>query len=108
MGRDDGLSKDRVIAEATRRALRDDMRRAYVNSVFGAVLVALGAGITFGILGVGMFVWSIFGMMLIPFGVAVIARAAYTIATSRRRLRDLDERTSLPVARVRPPRADPR
>lgn len=108
MGRDDELSKDRVVVEATRRALRDDLRRAYVNSVLGALLAALGASITFGVLGVGMFVWGLFGMMLIPFGVAVIARSVYTVATSRRRLRDLDERTALPVARVRTPRADPR
>jgi multisubunit Na+/H+ antiporter MnhG subunit len=100
MGRDDGLSKDRVVVEATRRALRDDLRRAYANSVLGATMVAFGAGLTFGVLGVRLFTSSTFGMMVTPFGVAVLARAVYTIATSWRRLRDPDGRTSLARKRI--------
>jgi hypothetical protein len=106
MGLGDGVSRDRVIVEATRRALLDDIRRARTNSVLGVLLVLLGCGIAFGswTMPIGypaMFVCGGIGLTLIPSGVAVLARSAYTISASWRRLRELEERTALPVARVR-------
>ena len=38
MGLDDGVSRDRVIVEATRRALLDAIRRARTNSVLGVLI----------------------------------------------------------------------
>jgi len=106
MGQDDGVARDRVIAEAKRRALREDIGRARSNGVLGVLLLLLGGGIAFGSwsLPVGypaMLVCGGVGLTLIPAGLAVLARSAHTISTSRRRLRDLAERTQLPVARVR-------
>src|SRR5688572_13478502 len=106
MALDDGVSRERVIVEATRQALLEDIRRARGRIVAGMLLMLLGSGIATG--GwqlspglVTLLVWGGVGLTLIPFGLAVVARAAYTISVSRRRLRELDERTALPVARVR-------
>ena len=107
MGKDD-VARDRVIVAATRRALVDDLRRARSNGVLGVLLALLGCGVAFGAwtLPIGfpsMVVCGGVGLMLIPCGLAVLARAVYTISTSWRRLRELDARTALPVARVRAP-----
>jgi len=106
MGQDDGVSRDRVIVEATRRALVDDIRRARTNGALGALLILPGGGIALGswTLPLGpsaMLACVILVVALIPSAAVILARSAYTISASRRRLRELEERTALPVARVR-------
>lgn len=113
MGQDDGVARDRVIAEATRHALQGDLRRAWRHFAGGVIILALGgavaaasAGMPF--FGVGLLAISgSLGLLLIPLGLAVLAGAVYTISSSRRRLRELAEQTTLPVARVRPGRPTP-
>ena len=106
MGSDDGVSRDRVIVEATRRAMLDEIRRARTNAVMGALLILLGGAIAVGAWAVPLgyptlLVCGLLGMMLVPAGIAILARSAYSISASWRRLRELEARTALPVARVR-------
>ena len=105
MGHDDGVGRDRVITVATRLALREELQRARRHGVLGVLLAALGAGIAFGAwtLPIGfpaLVVGGGIGLTLIPCGLAALARGAYAAAMAGRRLRELDERTGLPVARV--------
>lgn len=106
MGQDDA-SRYRVIMEATRRALQDDIRRARNQILLGLLMILAGSAIGVVLIIVmllgapSVLVWGSFGITPIPFGIARLARGAYTIASSRRRLRNLDEQTALPVARVR-------
>jgi len=108
MGKDDGVARDCVIVAATRRALVDDLRRARSSALLGVLLALLGCGVAVGawVLPLGftsLVVCGGVGLMLIPCGLAILARAVYMIASSWRRLRALDARTALPVARVRAP-----
>jgi hypothetical protein len=113
MGQDDGVARDRVIAEATRHALQGDLRRAWRRLAGGVLLVVLGCAVAAGSAGLPFFgigllaIGGSLGLLLIPLGIAVLAGAAYTISSGRRRLRELAERTALPVARVRPGRPTP-
>jgi hypothetical protein len=105
MRHDNGVGRDRVITVATRHALREDLRRARSHSVIGVLVAALGAGIALGAwtLPIGfpaMVVCGGIGLTLIPGGLAALARGAYAAVTAWRRIRELDERTGLPVARV--------
>ena len=106
MGQDDGVARDRVITAATRHALLDDLRRARGHGVIGVLVAMLGAGIALGAWTVPMgFAARILcggiGLTMIPCSLAIVARAAYAMAAAWRRLRELDARTGLPVARVR-------
>jgi hypothetical protein len=106
MGQDDA-SRYRVIMDATRRALQDDLRRAQNQMLLGLLMILAGSAIAVVLVAVmllgapSMFVWGSFGITPIPFGIARLVRGACTLASSRRRLRNLDEQTALPVARVR-------
>lgn len=99
-------SRERMITQATRQALMADARRARSNIPYGAGLMIAGMavagifwqaalGLVITILGAGI------GLMMIPFGIAVLAQSTRTITTSRRQLRELDAATSLPPARIR-------
>jgi hypothetical protein len=108
MGLDDGVARDCVIVAATRHALVDDLRRARRSGVLGVLLSLLGCGVAFGAWTLPIGFTSLVlcggvGLTMIPCGLAVLARAGYTISISWRRLRELDARTALPVARVRAP-----
>lgn len=112
MGQDDGVARDRVIAEATRHALQGDLRRAWRRLAGGVLLLGLGCAVAAAsagpFVGVGLLaIGGSLGLLLIPLGIAVLAGAVYTISSSRRRLRELAEQTALPVARVRPGRPTP-
>lgn len=106
MGQDDGASRYRVIMEVTRRALQDEIRRARSQILLGVLMVLAGSAIAV-VLVVAMrrgtpwmLLWASFGITPIPFGIARLVRGAYTISSSRRRLRNLESQTALPVARV--------
>lgn len=106
MGQDDGAARDRVITVATRRALLEDLRRARAHGALGVLLVVLGGGVALGVnallLGpLGLLLCGGVGLTLILFGLGLTARAAYRMAAAWRRIQELDERTGLPVARVR-------
>jgi hypothetical protein len=99
-----GESRNRMIAQATRQALVQDIARARANIPAGAALVLagialvicvwqLGLGLVASVLGGGI------GLIVIPLGLAVLGKAAGTIGTSRKKIRELDERM-LPSARV--------
>jgi hypothetical protein len=97
-------SRDRLIVQAKRKALIDDVRRARRSLPSGIVLVAVGAGITAAglILPLGpfpMMAVSLFGLAVVPFGVAILGRAAYTITSAPRKIRELDT-LALAPARV--------
>lgn len=98
-------SRDRLIREAKRKELIDGARRARVSIPVGIAVGLAGAGIAYfairgGILGpaLSIFVAGI-GLVLVPAGIAIIARAIATIGTARRQIRELDA-LALPAARV--------
>ncbi|HEU0036263.1 MAG TPA: hypothetical protein VFQ53_36875 [Kofleriaceae bacterium] len=96
-------SRDRMIAEARRKALIDDASSARAGLVGGPVLVVLGAGllwfVTQAIIGLAsVFVGGI-GCILISLGIAVLARSIYKRRTSFARLRELDAER-VPAARI--------
>jgi hypothetical protein len=105
MGQDDA-SRYRVIMEATRRALLDDIGRARSQIFLGVLMVLAGSAIAAVLVMVMLrgapwvLAWGSFGVTPIPFGIARLARGTCTISASRRRLRSLDAHTALPVARV--------
>jgi hypothetical protein len=105
MGRDDGVARELVVVEATRRALLDRCRSAWLTLAFGVVLMLIGGTIEFAAwtapLGLTPIMYSGIGLVVIAFGFATVARAVWAYASSRRRLRELAARTQLPVARVR-------
>jgi hypothetical protein len=99
-----GESRDRMITQATRQALVQDIQRARANIpagggmvLAGIAIVALvwqtGLGLVASVLGGGI------GLIVIPLGLAVLGRATATITMSKRKIRELDAR-SLPAARV--------
>jgi hypothetical protein len=93
-----------MITEATRQALIQDALRARNNIPFGVGLMLAGAAIAavFWKVWLGLVLTILFGgagLMMIPFGIAVLAQSARTISTSRRGVREL-EASSLPVARI--------
>jgi len=100
------VARDLVITAATRQALLDTQRRSRRHAVLGALLAVLGAGIALGAwtLPIGfpaLLLCGGIGLTIIPCGIAVVARAMYAMAATWRSLRELDERTGLPVALVR-------
>jgi hypothetical protein len=105
MGPDDGASRYRVIMEATRRALREDIHRARNQMLLGVLMALAGSAIGIVLVIVALFapsalIWGSFAVAPLPLGLARLARGAHTIAASRRRLRHIDEQTALPAARV--------
>lgn len=101
-----GESRDRMITQATRQALVQDIQRARGNLPGGAALVAagialvvlvwqLGLGLVMTVLGAGV------GMIVIPLGIAVLGKAAATITTSKKKIRELDARSLAPARVVR-------
>lgn len=101
-----GESRNRMITEATRQALIQEARRARRNLPLGVALVLVGAAIATAVWkvtaghvpGVVTIIGGGTGLMMIPFGIAVLAQSARTISTSRRGVRELE--ASLPVARI--------
>jgi hypothetical protein len=100
-----GESRARMIAQATRQALVADIRRARATIPAGLALLAVGGGLVGGVAYarpglVGALLVGGVGLFTIPFGLAVIVRAAGTMVTARRKIRELDG--FLPTARVLP------
>ncbi len=89
-------SRARLILDAQRQALVQDMRRARRSLPSGIVLIVLGAALATTGLVLPLTVMSLvfivgLGMMMIPFGIAVLARAWQTLTAAPRKLRELDE-----------------
>ncbi|HWO20299.1 MAG TPA: hypothetical protein VNO30_16130 [Kofleriaceae bacterium] len=106
MGSDDGAARYRVIMEATRRALREDIHRARTQMLAGALMILTGSAVAVVLVSVmllgapSVLIWGSFAITPVPYGIARLTRGARTAAASRRRLRHIDEQTALPVARV--------
>ena len=99
-----GESRDRMITQATRQALVQDIQRARANIPAGGAMVLAGIAIVTVVWQTGLgLVASVLGggigLIVIPLGLAVLGRAAATITTSKRKIRELDARM-LPAARV--------
>ncbi|HEY5937308.1 MAG TPA: hypothetical protein VIU61_21815 [Kofleriaceae bacterium] len=98
-------SRDRLIREAKRKELVDGARRARVNIPIGITVSLVGAGIAYFAIRGGFFgpAFSIFvaglGLVLVPVGIAIMARAITTIGIAHRQVRELDA-LALPAARV--------
>ena len=98
-------SRDRVIRQAKRKELVDGARRARANIPIGIIVSLVGAGIAYfairgGVLGPAFSILVAgLGLVLVPAGIAVIARAITTIGIARRQVREIDA-LALPAARV--------
>ncbi|HEX5063241.1 MAG TPA: hypothetical protein VFV99_27885 [Kofleriaceae bacterium] len=97
----DDEARRRLIAEATVQNAREEAKRARVNMPIGLALVAFGvtlstlaAVVPLGL--IGTVVLAGIGFVFIPGGLAVIVRAASTIARANRALRE----HQLPAART--------
>lgn len=89
----DDEARRQLIEQAIIQAAREDAKHARANLPLGMVLVGVGVALATGfallpvglvghVLGIGL------GMMMIPCGLAVIIKAAVTIARSNKILRD--------------------
>src|SRR5262245_29161302 len=97
----DDEARQQLIAQATIQDARNEARRARANMPIGVVLLGLGIAISvtatlipLGLIGSVMV--SGIGFVFIPGGIAVIVKAAATIARSNERIRQLEP----PRARV--------
>jgi hypothetical protein len=99
-----GESRDRMIAQAMRQSLVQDIERANKTIPAAAAVMLTGMlivivvwiytpGLVLTVLGGGI------GMILIPMGIALLGKALAAIRTSKRKIRELDTR-QLPSARV--------
>jgi hypothetical protein len=98
-------SRDRLIREATRKELVDGARRSRVNIPIGIAVVLAGAAIAYYAVQTSMFGPALnvflagFGLVMVPLGIAVVARAIITIGVAHRRVREIDA-LALPAARI--------
>ena len=101
-GYDEG--RVRIVAQATRQAVVDDVRRARRSTLAGGVGVGVGVGLA----ALGWLIpdwtgWAVsvagIGVCVALFGVLRIARALGTWFVATRRLRGIDAR-ALPSARI--------
>ena len=98
-------SRDRLIREAKRKEMVDGARRARINIPVGIAVGLAGAAIAYyavhaKVLGaiVSIFIAGL-GLIMVPVGIAIMARAITTIGMARRHVRELDA-LALPAARV--------
>jgi len=97
----DAEAKIQLIAQATLQNARDEARVARTNLPIGAALIVLGIAFTalVAILPIGLIASVLIsgvGFVLVPTGIAVIARASATISRSNKRIRELQP----PAARL--------
>ncbi len=101
-GESAGESRDRLIVEAKRQALLQDHVRARRAIPGGVFLILFGTALTTSVLVIQIgLVYTVFGgfigLCMIPFGIATLAKAAYSYASTPKKLKELD---TLAEARV--------
>jgi hypothetical protein len=98
-------SRDRLIRAAKRKELVDGARRSRINIPIGIAVGLTGAAIAYYAVRTSVFGPALnifiagFGLVMVPLGIAIVARASVTIGIARRQVREIDA-LALPAARV--------
>ena len=96
------LARERLILAAKRKALVDGARRARLAIPAGIVVSARGLVLAYVFRTHGLLISILLGgvgLVLLPLGIAIAARAVATIGAARRQIRELDA-SAIPPARV--------
>ncbi|MEO8699114.1 MAG: hypothetical protein ABI867_03690 [Kofleriaceae bacterium] len=96
-------SRDQMILLATREALRAEITRGKISTRSGMWIASVGIAMVIAVaLAWGTLLATLvgggMGLIMVPFGLAVVARGARQITSAQKKLRDLEPK--LPVARL--------
>ncbi|MEJ7602389.1 MAG: hypothetical protein WKG01_31130 [Kofleriaceae bacterium] len=96
------LARERLILAAKRKALVDGARRARLAIPAGVLFSISGLALAYLVRRYGLLLSILVGgvgLVMLPLGIAIVARAVTTIGTARKQVRALDA-SAIPAARV--------